>query len=449
MRNRAFSSIFAALLLVLPPAAHADLSLAKDVEEKRVHFDTAQSQLSPDSKIILDQAISLLARMNESYSLKVVGYTDAQGSEEINQDLSMQRANTVANYLISKGIDRNRVLIQGLGHENPVATNDEEEGRMRNRRVEFKFITPDTSNLTLTASTEMVAASEPKEQEIIEIKPAEEAQPAPVPVVEAKPEPKTAPKPEQEIQPEEELRSPAVVSERRKDTMLATEKKHKTPHYTDHIYEDRKRADAGQSYIQITPMITTLDGLSGLGATDDRLNSKVSFRGEAGWISFLDDMYESYVIAKAYGSFIRFAQDGPTLIAERQREFTYGGELGVGRYFHPNISLQIAAGYGAELMYRSSGGNIELDNEFMGHLAFTVEAVVWRFSKDGDIGLEGSFMYYDIGRGIMETGSGYNLNAFLDYDFLRAGLGFTMQNFETTTYDYSVWTFGPNIRLYF
>jgi hypothetical protein len=454
MRNRTFSLILAALLLILPSGAQADLSIAKEVEEQKVHFNSSEFQLSPDSKIILDQAISLLARMNESYSIKVMGFTDAKGPEEINQDLSMQRANTVASYLISKGIDRNRVLIQGLGRESPVATNDTDEGRQLNRRVEFKFINPDTSNLQLTASTQLVAATTnaPKEEEILVITPAPEA-PAPekeqAPVAESKPEIKkeAAPSP---LQKEEVVeRSPAVLSERRKDTMLAPEKKRKSPYYADHIYEDRKRSEAGQTYVQLSPILMTLDGLSGLGAGDDRASSQISFHGEAGWISFLDESFESYVVAKGYGSFLRFGQDAANNFGSKQKEYTFGGELGIGRYFHPSVALQVQAGYGSELIYQTAGTGIELDNDFIGHAGISAEAVVWRFSKQGDIGFDVYLNYYDIGRGILESGTGYGMDVFVDYDFLRAGLGFSLLNLETTTRDFNQWQFGPTFRLYF
>lgn len=451
MRNRPFSLFLAALLLILPSGARADLSIAKEVEEQKVHFNSSDYQLSPDSRIILDQAVSLLARMNESYSIKVMGFTDAQGPEEINQDLSIQRANTVATYLISRGIDRNRVLIQGLGRESPIASNDTEEGRLLNRRVEFKFINPDTSNMQLTASTQLVAATttEPKEEEILEITPAPAPEKVEAPVTESKPQEvkKAAPSPLEEEEVVE--RSDAVVSERRKDTMLAPEKKRKNQFYSDHIYEDRKRSEAGQTYVQLSPMLMTLDGLSGLGAADDRASSQVSFRGEAGWVSFLEESFESYVVAKGYGSFLRFGQDAGNNIGSKQKEYTFGGELGIGRYFHPSVALQVQAGYGSELIYQAAGTGIELDHDFIGHAGISVEAIVWRFSKVGDIGLDAYLNYYDVGRGILESGTGYGIDVFVDYDFLRAGVNFSLLNLETKTRDFNQWQIGPTFRLYF
>jgi hypothetical protein len=452
MKNRLFSTFVVSFLMAVPASSRADIGVAREIENHKVHFDSSGHALSPDSKLILDQAVSLLIRMNGSYSLKVVGYTDAKGSEDLNQDLSVQRANSVAAYLIARGIDRNRVLIQGLGRESPVASNDTDEGRMRNRRVEFKFINPDTSDMKLTASNVLMAEA-PKEEQILEIAPSSTVEPVPAqPEEEASTvltEPASINPPANKVLPTSAPSGlEAVKSERQRDTMLASEKK-RSQYMSNHAYEDRKRADAGQTYVQVSPMLMTLDGLSGLGAADNRLSSGLSFRGEAGWISFLEESYESFVVAKGYGSLIRFDRDAANLIAEKQKEFTFGGELGLGRYFHPSVSLQISAGYGKELIYRPSAGNIELDNEFIGHAALTVEAIVWRFSEKGDIGLDASFLYYDFGRGILKSGSGYNVSLFVDYDFLRAGFGFSMQDFETTNYDFSSWNFGPNVRLYF
>jgi hypothetical protein len=450
MKNRLLATFVIGLLLLAPASSKANISVAREVESQKVHFDSSGYTLSSDSKLILDQAISLLSMMNDSYSLKIVGFTDDKGTEDLNHDLSVQRANAVASYLIARGIDRNRILIQGLGRESPVASNDTDDGRMRNRRVEFKFLSPDTSNLKLTASTDVLPIL-PKEPEMLEISPAPQAEVVPAEVVAPKEEPKVVSEEPKKVEAVESS-SPSIrktKSEHEKDTMLSPVKKQRNTYISKHIYEDRKRGEAGQSYVQITPLLMTVDGMQTLGAPEDRLSSRVSFRGEAGWISFLDDYYESFVIAKGYGSVLRFDQEAANLIDDKQKEFTYGGELGVGRYFHPNVSLQISAGYGTEFIYRPLGGNIELDNEFIGHAGLTVEAVVWRFSERGDIGLDGSFMYYDFGRGILKTGSGYNLNVFMDYDFLRVAVGFTMNSFETTNFDYSSWYFGPNIRLYF
>jgi outer membrane protein OmpA-like peptidoglycan-associated protein len=69
--------------------------------------------------------------------LAVEGYTDSIGSDEVNQTLSEKRASTVRDYLVQQGVDHNSVTAEGFGKSNPVASNDTNEGRQQNRRVEI------------------------------------------------------------------------------------------------------------------------------------------------------------------------------------------------------------------------------------------------------------------------------------------------------------------------
>jgi len=79
------------------------------------------------------------------YIWEIGGYTDGIGSVSYNKRLSKQRAQSVVDYLVSKGIDRNRLKIVGYGKENPIATNDTNEGRAMNRRVEIKVVSKGTN----------------------------------------------------------------------------------------------------------------------------------------------------------------------------------------------------------------------------------------------------------------------------------------------------------------
>jgi len=73
----------------------------------------------------------------------VEGHTDSVGSETYNMDLSIRRATAVKNLLVQRGVAENRIEVIGFGKTMPVATNDTEAGRMKNRRVEIK-IAPQT-----------------------------------------------------------------------------------------------------------------------------------------------------------------------------------------------------------------------------------------------------------------------------------------------------------------
>ena len=71
------------------------------------------------------------------FKIEIVGHTDSQGDEVYNQKLSLSRANTVANYLIDKGINKGSIKTLGLGETKPIADNTTAKGREINRRVEF------------------------------------------------------------------------------------------------------------------------------------------------------------------------------------------------------------------------------------------------------------------------------------------------------------------------
>jgi len=74
------------------------------------------------------------------YKWEVGGHTDAIGSDSYNMRLSKQRAQAVVDYLVSQGVGRSNLTMVGYGERNPIATNDTDEGRSMNRRVEIKLL---------------------------------------------------------------------------------------------------------------------------------------------------------------------------------------------------------------------------------------------------------------------------------------------------------------------
>ena len=101
-----------------------------------VHFDFDKATLRPEAIVILDKAVGLL-KTQASVVVEVAGHTDSKGSEEYNQGLSERRANAVKDYLESQGITATRLSARGYGEAQPVASNDTDEGRAQNRRVEL------------------------------------------------------------------------------------------------------------------------------------------------------------------------------------------------------------------------------------------------------------------------------------------------------------------------
>ena len=104
-----------------------------------VNFEFDRSELTVNAKTILDSVASELEE-HDRIEVEVVGHTDSRGSDSYNQKLSERRANSVVQYLVGKGIDASRMQPVGMGEASPVADNETDEGRERNRRVELKII---------------------------------------------------------------------------------------------------------------------------------------------------------------------------------------------------------------------------------------------------------------------------------------------------------------------
>ena len=117
------------------PAPVAEkVTLAADVL-----FDFDKSVLKPEGKSKLDD----LANKVKAINLEVViaiGHTDSIGSDAYNQKLSVRRAESVKAYLVSKGVEPNRIYTEGKGEKQPVASNKTKDGRQKNRRVEIEVI---------------------------------------------------------------------------------------------------------------------------------------------------------------------------------------------------------------------------------------------------------------------------------------------------------------------
>ena len=104
-----------------------------------VTFDVGSATLKQAFRSTLDDVAASLQQYPNSL-IDVYGHTDSTGSESFNQDLSERRAQTVSNYITSRGVNSARIRWQGFGETMPVADNSSEEGRRLNRRVEIKII---------------------------------------------------------------------------------------------------------------------------------------------------------------------------------------------------------------------------------------------------------------------------------------------------------------------
>ena len=124
-----------------PPPAPAPPPpvVKKKIVLRGVHFDFDKATIRPDAADTLAEAARIL-REESQVRVSVDGYTDSRGSDQYNERLSERRAQAVEDYLMRLGVGGGRLVPQGFGESRPVATNETEEGRAQNRRVELNVI---------------------------------------------------------------------------------------------------------------------------------------------------------------------------------------------------------------------------------------------------------------------------------------------------------------------
>ncbi|MEM1411856.1 MAG: OmpA family protein [Pseudomonadota bacterium] len=102
-----------------------------------VTFEFDSARLTSAAEARLDEDVQILLRHSD-LSVEIAGHTDSVGAEVYNQELSQRRAQSVKDYLVSKGADPSKLTVRGYGESDPIATNDTDAGRAQNRRVEFR-----------------------------------------------------------------------------------------------------------------------------------------------------------------------------------------------------------------------------------------------------------------------------------------------------------------------
>ncbi|NSW45430.1 MAG: OmpA family protein [Bacteroidales bacterium] len=126
-----------------PGAYTYDLAIkfepAKTYTLKNVHFETGSATLTNDSYAALNNLYEAL-KAKPNLVIEIAGHTDNIGTFEHNLKLSQERANSVKKYLVSKGISDVRIVAKGYADTQPIASNNTEEGRAKNRRTEVRII---------------------------------------------------------------------------------------------------------------------------------------------------------------------------------------------------------------------------------------------------------------------------------------------------------------------
>lgn len=114
-------------------------------QEEVIVLDAGKLNFDFDKDIVKERYFELLRNVKayaeqKNYAIRIIGHTDSKGSDEYNMKLGMRRAISVRNKLVEFGLDPARIIgVDSMGEREPVATNETEEGRFENRRIEFQF----------------------------------------------------------------------------------------------------------------------------------------------------------------------------------------------------------------------------------------------------------------------------------------------------------------------
>lgn len=125
---------------VVKDVALKNIAVGSKIILKNIFFDFDKATLRPESTNELERLTNLLKVDAPTLKIEISGHTDSKGADAYNKTLSNNRAKAVVDYLVSKGIAADRLTSAGYGEEQPIATNDTDEGRQLNRRTEFKII---------------------------------------------------------------------------------------------------------------------------------------------------------------------------------------------------------------------------------------------------------------------------------------------------------------------
>ena len=115
------------------------LEPGKIIQLKNIYFEFDKDELMPRSFVELNKLLKIM-RENPKLVIEIMGHTDALGDDVYNLDLSRRRALAVVNFLLENKINKSRLRSHGEGETKPIASNDTDEGRAQNRRVEFVVV---------------------------------------------------------------------------------------------------------------------------------------------------------------------------------------------------------------------------------------------------------------------------------------------------------------------
>jgi outer membrane protein OmpA-like peptidoglycan-associated protein len=149
-----------------PEPERVEVKKEKIQVNEKIHFEFDSAKIREESHNLVDEIAQVINDHPEIVKLRVEGHTDTQGSREYNKDLSKRRAQAVVKYLVDVGgVDEGRLELEGYGFDQPVASNDTEEGMAKNRRVEFTILERDESKAAAPAKPEDTAGGDEAEDD--------------------------------------------------------------------------------------------------------------------------------------------------------------------------------------------------------------------------------------------------------------------------------------------
>jgi outer membrane protein OmpA-like peptidoglycan-associated protein len=140
------------------PGVNAPIPVVRLVFDERVFFDFDNAAPRPESMSVIEVVAANMKRDVPDAALTILGHTDAIGTDAYNTELSQRRASTVLGELIERGLDPNQLSTVAIGKSQPIAPNSTEEGRARNRRVEFLISGSEQANLSVVQDRPVNAA---------------------------------------------------------------------------------------------------------------------------------------------------------------------------------------------------------------------------------------------------------------------------------------------------
>jgi OOP family OmpA-OmpF porin len=123
-----------------PEAPRVVVKKGRILLKETINFEADRSVIREDSFALLDEITLVINAHAELVKIRIEGHTDSTGDPKANLALSKHRAMVVRSYLIEHGVDAHRLIAEGFGAENPIASNDDEDGRAQNRRVVFTVL---------------------------------------------------------------------------------------------------------------------------------------------------------------------------------------------------------------------------------------------------------------------------------------------------------------------